>query len=216
MDLLLTKGFASGEVKSWLSATGIGAAWNEALDRGRPRSIAPRVLPLFTGRVADVLSGSGTLTAELATAVQIDAYERPSAYPEVPAIVTRPLDDLWSVPAGSYQTILFSTVLHHEPDPESLVERVLRTQCPERLVVIENCVDEGVSKDFHDFMDAFFNISLNDFAVDCPGEHRTVQGWLDFLGRYGSASFAGRLDAVTGMPFPYEIFVVDVDREACR
>ena len=211
VDLLFTTGFQSAEVKHWLSSTGIRADWNDALDHGRPRSIAPHVLPLFTGRVADVLSGSGTLTAELAATVRIDAYERPSAYPDAPAVVTRPLDELWAMPPGTYQSVLLSTVLHHEPDPAATMERVLRKVRPDRLVIIENCLSDSVSEQFHDFMDTFFNLSLNDFDVDCPGEHRTVDGWLDFLGGYGRTRFCGRLHDVTGMPFPYEVFVVDLD-----
>ncbi|MFD4504510.1 2-phosphosulfolactate phosphatase [Streptomyces sp. NPDC058457] len=43
---------------------------------------------------------------------------------------TRPLDALWDTGTGVYDTALFATVLHHEPDPAALVERVLITLRP--------------------------------------------------------------------------------------
>ncbi|WP_217548946.1 hypothetical protein [Streptomyces sp. GbtcB6] len=210
LDLLHAQGFRSREVKEWLAETGLGAAWNAALDGGRPRSVAPYLAPLLAGRTADVLSGSGTLTSALARTADVDAYERVGAYPTEPAVQTRPLDALWDMGTGVYDTALFATVLHHEPDPALLVERVLITLRPTRLAVVENCLSDTVSNEFHDFMDAFFNLCLNDFAVDCPGEHRTIEGWLDFLGQYGDARLVHQLKDVTGIPFPYEIFVVDL------
>lgn len=107
-------------------------------------------------------------------------------------------------------------MLHHEPDPAALVERVPTTLRPTRLAVVENCLSDTVSNEFHDFMDAFFNLCLNDFAVDCPGEHRTIEGWLDALGQYGDAHLVHRLKDVTGIPFPYEIFIADVRPEDAR
>ncbi|MEV8537105.1 hypothetical protein [Streptomyces sp. NPDC051211] len=214
LDLLDAGGFRSPEVKDWLARTGIGAAWNTALDEGRPRSVAPYLTPLLTGRTVDVLSGSGTLTAALARTSPVDAYERAGAYPDAPAVPTRPLDHLWPTGPGVYDTALFATVLHHEPDPAALVEAVLTSLRPTRLVIVENCLSETVSNEFHDFMDDFFNLCLNDFDVDCPGEHRTVEGWLDFLGRYGRTRLVHRLDDVTGIPFPYEVFTVDIRPDA--
>lgn len=216
LDLVHAEGLHGHEVKRWLADTGLGAAWNAALDHGRPRSVAPYLTPLLSGRTADVLSGSGTLTAALARAAHVDAYERAGAYPDEPAAPTRPLEDLWRSGAGFYDTALFATVLHHEPDPAALVERVLATLRPARLVVVENCLSDTVSSEFHDFMDDFFNVCLNDFDVDCPGEHRTIEGWLDFLGDYGRAHLVHQLTDVAGIPFPYEIFVVDVGPKGAR
>ncbi|MFG3248800.1 hypothetical protein [Streptomyces sp. NPDC048187] len=210
LDLLHTHGFQSHEAKNWLSDTGIGPAWNAALDEGRPLSVAPFLAPLLAGRNADVLSGSGTLTAALARTNDIDAYERVGAYPTDPAVLTQPLNSLWDVGPGIYDTALFSTVLHHEPDPSALIEKVLTTLRPTRLVVLENCLSATVSNEFHHFMDDFFNLCLNDFDVDCPGEHRTVEGWLAFLSQYGDTQLVHQLTDVTGIPFSYEIFLVEV------
>ncbi|WP_030816784.1 hypothetical protein [Streptomyces sp. NRRL F-2799] len=210
LDLLHAQGFRSQDIKDWLTETGIGAAWNAALDEGRPLSVAPCLTPLLTGRTADILSGSGTLTAALARTAEVDAYERAGAYPAEPAVPTKPLDTLWSVGPGVYDTALFATVLHHEPAPSTLIEKVLATLHPTRLAVVENCLSSTVSNEFHDFMDSFFNLCLNDFDVECPGEHRTVEGWLEFLGHYGDTRLVHQLPDVAGIPFPYEIFLVEV------
>ncbi|POX58672.1 hypothetical protein C3492_36215 [Streptomyces sp. Ru62] len=71
------------------------------------------------------------------------------AHPADPAVPAKPL----------YDTALFATVLHHEPDPSALIEKVLATARPTRLAVVENCLSATVSNEFHDFMDSFFNLA---------------------------------------------------------
>jgi hypothetical protein len=98
-------------------------------------------------------------------------------------------------------------VLHHEPDPVGLLDQLAGLRC-RRWVVVENCLDEDNTEEFHLFVDRFFNECLNRFNVPCVPQHRTVDGWHALLSRYGSVNAGPTKVDVPGIPFPYELLVV--------
>jgi hypothetical protein len=173
--------------------------------------LEPVISSFVYGRVADVLSGDGTLTRAISLVVEdLVAYERKGAYPDLPVYPTKPFEHFREVLPGSYDCLLVSTVLHHEVELEELLASMMRVHA-RRWVAVENCISKSASVEFHEALDLFFNCILNQFDVDCPVNHRDAEGWLELLGKYGSARLVAQLDDVPGIPFPYEIFVVDMD-----
>jgi hypothetical protein len=198
-----------------LDHTGIRAQWNQVFAEKRSRFVASWVAGHLRAPVLDVLGGDFTLLAALTehgfTADQLTGCERAGAYETdwsaLPFTVHDVPEDV-SLPPGQYGSVLVSTVLHHEPDLERLLEAICRTGA-RRWVVVENCLDAENDEAFHRYVDEFFNRCLNTFDVACTTQHRTAAQWRRLLGEFGTLTFEETRHEVPGMPFPYTLFVVD-------
>lgn len=209
--------FAAGEdsaasASTLLIRSGVRARWNDVLRRDRAAVLAARIRPLVAEPLLDVLAGDGSVCRALADlgVTRLAATERSGAYadsvlpPEVPF---QPCDGDLDFTRFAASTALLSTVLHHEPDPVRLLDALARAAVP-RWIVVENCVTPEYSRPFHRFADRFFNHCLNEFAVDCVEQHRTLVEWTDLLARYGSVTVVDESFAVPGIPFPYSLLIV--------
>lgn len=198
-----------------LHLAGVRTWWNAVFARQRSAFIADWVLAHLKPPVLDVLGGDFTVLRALLTRglnpEQVVGCERSYAYDlqwsefDFPV---HPVPEDLTLPDVAAYTLLISTVLHHEPEPERLLQAAAVLAAP-RWVVIENCVDGDNDAQFHLFVDEFFNRCLNNFEVPCVAQHRTASQWQELLGRYGSVTHIETRQEVPGMPFPYTVFVVD-------
>jgi hypothetical protein len=213
--LLAEEGPGSPNGAAVLEQYGVRHEWNRVFAADRAKALAYWVGPYLKPPVLDVLGGDFTVLRALidnglAAGVCIGC-ERLTAYdtnweklPFPVYAVPEPME----LPQPRYRTALVSTVLHHERDPEQLLS-ALAAGPAERLVVIENTVDTENTEHFHLFVDEFFNRCLNQFDVSCVPQHRTITEWQDLLGLYGRVTLAGIMEDVPGIPFPYQMFIVD-------
>lgn len=213
--LLAEEGPSSPTCAAVLEESGVRREWNRVFAYERASTLADWIGPHLRPPVLDVLGGDFTvlraLVAHGLAAGSCVGCERRAAYGTDWGELPFPVYDAREavgLPPVNYQTALVSTVLHHERDPELLLAE-LSAGPAERWVVIENALDEENSEDFHLFVDEFFNCCLNSFDVPCVAQHRTVDQWLKLLDRYGHARFAGQMKAVPGIPFPYQMLIVD-------
>jgi hypothetical protein len=212
---LAEEGPASPTGSEVLKRTGVRSEWNRVLARQRSEALAGWIGPYLEPPVLDVLGGDFMVLLALVNngldASACIGCERRSAYETDWDDLAFPVYDVpepLELPSRYYRTALVSTVLHHEPDVQRLLE-ALAAGPAERWVVIENACDADNSEPFHLFVDEFFNRCLNTFDVPCVPQHRTVAQWCEILGNYGQASFAGVMEDVPGIPFPYQMFIVD-------
>lgn len=183
--------------------------WNNILDNERSATLGAIILPYCRGRTADLLSGTGSVTRWLSEFGGIDvvAYERLSQYQrfQFPTIDISRL----SSQHGQYETVLAIAVLHHEASPAQFMQNICSIGA-KRAIIVENCLVPEWPQDAHDYMDSFFNLSLNQFGIDCPGEHQSEVVWIDFLSKFGEVSKSEYLPPIPGIPFPYHLFVVEL------
>jgi hypothetical protein len=213
--LLAEEGPGSPAAAAILERCGVRGEWNRVFATERSKVLAAWVRPYLMPPVLDVLGGDFTVLRALVDngldASDCVGCERLSAYDinwedlpfSVNDIPFKP-----QLPPVRYRTALVSTVLHHEPDLEQLLSALAEGPA-ERWVVIENARDDDYGEEFHLFVDEFFNRCLNTFDVACVPQHRTVLEWYEILSRYGQATVAGVMDEVPGMPFPYQMIIVD-------
>lgn len=195
-----------------LRTTGIRRQWNEVFARQRSAVVVQWLLPLVQCPLLDVLAGDFTLTRQLhAAGATVVATERKDAYEVTWSQQPFPVVDhteLGSLTAEGTVSALLCAVLHHEPNPAELLDQ-LDGFGHARWIVVENCVDDDNTDEFHLLVDRFFNGCLNQFDVPCVPEHRTREQWSQLLGRYGTVSTIDTRRDVPGIPFPYDLFVVD-------
>jgi hypothetical protein len=205
----------TGGVKSasdLLVRSGVRARWNDVLRHDRAAALATRIRPLVSEPLLDVLSGDGSVCRALSAlgVARLSATERTGAYADSalpPDIAFRPFTEDLDLARFGASTALLSTVLHHEADPVRLLDALERAAVP-RWIVVENCVTPEYSRPFHRFADRFFNNCLNEFAVECVDEHRTLVEWTDLLARHGDVTVVDAAFAVPGIPFPYSLLLV--------
>lgn len=213
--LLAEEGPGSPAAAALLERCGGRREWNRVFAADRANALAHWTSSYLIPPVLDVLGGDFTVLRALVdnglAASACIGCERRTAYDtnweELPFPVY-PMPDPVELPQSPHRTALISTVLHHEADLERLLS-ALAAGPAERWVVIENAVDSENTQDFHLFVDEFFNRCLNEFDVSCVPQHRTVTEWQELLGHYGRVRFAGVMEEVPGIPFPYQMFVVD-------
>jgi hypothetical protein len=211
--LLEMEGTGSPSAARILADSGIRARWNTVFAEDRSATLAQWLGPELSTPWLDLLAGDFTLTRALAQTGNPPAVavERRCAYPTDWAVQPFPVRDLAELPAlrrEPFGAALVCTVLHHEPDPATLLEALGELDCA-RWVVVENCLDEDNDEAFHLLVDEFFNGCLNSFDVPCVPQHRVAAEWVGMLSRYGEVRSCGRRQDVPGIPFPYEAFVVE-------
>lgn len=210
--LLEQQGPASPAAAQVLEDSGVRRQWNGVFSRRRAGQVAAWLDPHVGGHMLDVLAGDFTLTRELHAGGRrsVVAVERGGSYQTDWSAQPFPVLDyaeLDRVGQERFDTAVISAVLHHEPDPVGLLDRLDMLHC-RRWVVVENCLDVDNSEAFHLFVDRFFNECLNRFDVPCVSQHRTHSQWRTLLGRYGEVTVAESRRDVPGIPFPYDLFVV--------
>jgi hypothetical protein len=211
--LLEDGGVEAAGARELLRRAGIRRRWNRLFAVARAGFLAEQLAPLLLPPVLDVLAGDCTVSRALVElgVHPVRAVERLWQYPDVNwSEVGLPISDI-SSPGWSddgERTLLLCTVLHHEPDPVTLLNDLAESSLARRWVIVENCVDARYGPDFHRLIDEFFNRCLNQFLCACVPEHRTATEWAGLLGKYGAVGGYRELPIVPGLPFPYQIFVV--------
>ncbi|ABM08489.1 hypothetical protein [Paenarthrobacter aurescens] len=209
-------GFESDKARYMLVSSGVRAAWNMNFAEQRSRAVADWVAPHLCGQTkpaVDLLAGDCRLTGMIAarTGQQITALERVGHFDDIidnELIDFVPWEDGDALPHTD--TIFLGAVLHHERDPQAILDAVMSTTAT-KLVVLENCIDEDFSGDLHPALDLFFNQTLNQFGSDCVREHRTAAEWEEFLAPFGVLVHYSELSPVPALPFPYQLMVFKRD-----
>jgi len=195
----------------------VGDHWAGALSSLRAERLAAWLAPHVEGaRVLDLLCGDGAIGAQLEAMVgkEVCFVERAGQW----GVVRRPwLEriqdfDEFSREAerGIYDTVILSTVLHHETDPGATLQ--LAVHCARRRVlIVENCIEQDFHHDYHLLVDALFNCSLFSTSLAWPGKHRTAEGWLQLCAPYGGVAVLDRSEDVPGIPLAHTLIMLDVD-----
>lgn len=213
--LLERDGPKSQEAAALLRESGTRTSWNEAFAIKRSKMLADWFAPFIHPPLLDVLAGDGSVTCALADLgiSPIAATERLDDYANLPTVqhsdVTidrHPSEG--QIGSLDAHTVLICTVLHHEPDPVALLDR-LDKQAGSRWLVVENCLEAGFDEAFHQFVDLFFNCCLNEIDIPCVEQHRSPQAWRQLLSEYGTVVHDEARFDVPGIPFPYRLYVVD-------
>ncbi len=207
----------------YLNDLGVRDRWNTTFRYHRASYIAKWVLPYLRGRVLDVLGGDGRIARVLREyGCDVAVTERPG----IPQSYTNYEQDqvnwvdhdlLFSLePNDTFDTVLLSTALHHEADPIALLAGSCRI-ARQRVVIIENCIEEGLSSNFHVLVDDFFNNCLNRTPLPCPAQHRSLDEWLNNIPKHARPVMIDRIDALPGVPLSHHLIVAHIEQpEAYR
>jgi hypothetical protein len=201
-------------INSELEFSEIRSRWNTVLREWRAAQMAEWVLPSIRGSLLDLLCGEGDVGERLSQhQVDVTLTERSNAYDydrrnhRVPYY---PFETLAQMePQPTFDTVLLCAVLHHEPDPEALLSLGAR-MARQRLIIVENCLEPDFPLDYHLLVDIFFNNCLNKIAVDCPASHKTLEGWVALISKYGKVETVGRRDSTPGIPLSHHLLVVEL------
>ncbi len=204
---------STDNIKRLLRESGLGHHWNTVLDAGRSTYLAEKImsyLPESNSTILDVLSGTGTLANELrmrgCTVVETERfsdYGRSSAshatvdFSRRAILRNRPFD-----------VVMVVTSIHHEPRVDPLIGW-LSTLHTKQYLIIENLRTEDTDLALHERMDWFFNRCLNDFGAECPGWYWDKSQWEMIAQSLGNAHWQETLDNVPGIPFSYDLFLVN-------
>ena len=192
----------------------IRTRWNSVLAAERSAAIADWIAPHVEGTLLDLLCGDGRVGESLVHRYGVDVTltERAGAYVcdrKEHRVQYYPFDTFSRLsPQPQFDVVLLCTVLHHEPDPESLLALSARV-ARQKIVIVENCLETECPADYHLLIDLFFNQWLNAIEIDCPANHRTAQEWLHLTSKYGDTTFFERKGKLPGIPPPHYLFVID-------
>jgi hypothetical protein len=209
--LIQCEGPCSRGAARFLVESGIRIRWNEAFALHRAHVVAEWVAPHLTAPLLDVLAGDLSVTRQLVmrglapiTATERLAHYQEYLYHDDIELLDHP--DHGDLP-GQASSVLMCTVLHHEPEPRRLLDRIAEKQV-DRWVIVENCLELEYGGEFHTFMDLFFNSCLNNIGIPCVDEHRTSGEWRGLFANYGKVVLEDARWEVPGIPFPYRMFVI--------
>jgi hypothetical protein len=216
VKLLVEKG-PSGytEIHDFLATSGVQNRWNGVFYHCRSAALAQWVLPHVRGSLIDVLCGSGRIGGILSDlGVPTSLSERSLVRDSYPVVESA---QLWldhdtladEATPCSYDTVLLSTALHHDPDPERLLELGLKL-ASSRLIIVENCVETDLSPEMHIFVDDFFNYCLNKTPLPCPAQHRSVDEWSSLLKDRARLVFSDRRNSLPGIPLSHHLLVAEI------
>lgn len=217
MGAFLQKRFAAlVEIARELEINGIGDKWNAVLFRERSECIASWIAPFVFGNMLDMLCGDGSVGSQLALiGKHVTLTEREESYNfdhskhELPFLTVDTLTKSSTLPC--FETVLLSTVLHHESNPElllSLAAKIARR----RIIIVENCLENSNPTDFQLVMDIFFNHCLNQTSLYSPGHHRSAEDWVSLVSLYGNVCSIDRRENIPGIPLSHHLIVIDVEK----
>lgn len=204
------------KVGEFFAISGIQTQWRSALMKARADWLAGWIAPEIRGTtVLDLLCGDGAVGVQVSKAAQtsIHLVERQSQR----GTVTRPwLNNIEEFSRfaiaktrARFDTVLLCTVLHHEQDAERTLELAARS-ASERVVIVENCLEERYCADYHLLIDMLFNCSLYRTQLASPGEHRTSAEWCNLCSNFGTPRIVDRSIEVPGIPLAHTLIVVDM------
>jgi hypothetical protein len=197
-------------LSSFLESTGIRQRWNEACAKYRATELAKWITPHIRGRLMDLLSGDGRIGENLASnGADVLLVERPDVYDVDHGSHSTPfqlLDESKTLPV--VDTVLLSTVLHHELDADGLLQLASKS-ARRRLILVENCLESEHPSEFQEFMDLFFNHCLNHTALDSPMNHRTAEQWVEACAFYGIPVAVDRKERLPGIPLSHHLIVIE-------
>ncbi len=203
-----SRGFA--QVEPILDSSGIRRRWNRVLQNDRSATIAASIRPYVHGSVLDLLCGAGDLAAALRSKeLDFMLCERyvPSVLRHKPFQFVAFQDIFRELADVTFDTILLSTVLHHEYDPDSVLHWA--GAHARRLILIENAIDADNDAEYQMLVDIFFNHCLNVTGAPSPGSHRTLHEWEQACTPYGDISVTQRLPDVPGVPLSHVLLIVE-------
>jgi hypothetical protein len=197
-----------------LVASGLREAWNRVLSEKRSAALGRWVAGHVEGTVLDLLCGDGRVGEWLSQqGMPVVLCEREAAYEvdrevhQAPFLPFEKLDAQFRA-----DTVLVSTVLHHEPEPEPLM-RLAAALGRARLVIVENGLEDQAPDDFQLLMDFFFNRCLNQFDVPAVARHCTPASWQASASRFGRPLLYQRREHLPGIPLPHHLFVIDLYKD---
>lgn len=182
--------------------TSIMSAMHRPVYNARLRALVRKITPHIRAgdKVLDVGCGNGTLGKAILdnpacpARVEIEGLERVPRGSE-PITVhayagpTMPFED------NTYDTVIIADVLHHEPEPDTLLAECARVS--RRLVIIKDHQIRGViAQQRVAFMDWAANAP---YGVPCLFRYNTPNGWTKTLNRHGLDPVE-RLDAMKLYP----------------
>lgn len=193
-----------------LENSGIRDRWNSACARHRANELARWAAPHVRGQLIDLLCGDGRIGENLAKkGADVLLVERPDVYDVDHSAHSAPFRFFEEAePLPIVDTVLLSTVLHHEPLADELLQLAAKS-ARRRLILIENCLEPEYPADFQEFMDLFFNHCLNHTALDSPLNHRTADGWVDACAFYGAPVAIDRKERLSGIPLSHHLIVIE-------
>jgi hypothetical protein len=216
--LLVEKGPAAyPEIYDFLADRGVRRRWNGIFYHCRSAAMAHWVLPHVRGNTIDLLCGSGRTGGILSNlGVPMTLSERDAvrdSYAKVEDSLSWVDHDTLADEAvpKSYDTVLLITALHHEPDPEQLLQLAL-TLASKRVIIVENCVETDLSPEMHVLVDDFFNYGLNKTPLPCPAQHRSIDDWGAMLKGRARPVFSDRRDSMPGILLSHHLLVAEVIR----
>lgn len=196
----------------FLESSTIGRRWNRVLATDRAPFLAELLAPHVTGTVLDLLCGNGAVARSLQqlTGTPVAMVERSGCDDgQIAAATVLEFDEFRSSKGdAAYDTVLLCTVLHHEWDPMTLLAIAART-VRRRIIVVENCIDDGCPMEYQELVDLIFNESLNRTSLPCPGSHQTLAEWLSLCARFGEARAVAAVAAVPGIPLSHDLIVME-------
>jgi hypothetical protein len=196
----------------FLESSTIGRRWNRVLAADRAPFLAELLAPHVAGTLLDLLCGNGAVARSLqcligAPVAMVERFGCDDG--QIAAAKVLDFSEFRSSNRdASYDTVLLCTVLHHERDPITLLSMAAQT-ARRRIIVVENCIDEGCPMNYQELVDLIFNESLNRTSLPCPGSHRTVAEWLSLCTQFGQARVVGAVDAVPGIPLSHDLIVIE-------
>ncbi|CAH0305583.1 hypothetical protein [Pseudomonas brassicacearum] len=205
---------ALSHLRQELSQTGLRDSWNWVLNHARSTFLAGLIAPYVEGVTMDLLCGDGALAIELEkmTGQLVHLVERPKDVlntwrPWNSRI--RPFGSMGtSLDSIEADTVVLSTVLHHELFPRDLIRTAIH-KTKKKLVIIENCIDEVFDAEYQVFVDLFFNTCLNETSLDSPGAHLREDEWTAILYEFGfsQVDVVERTTQVPGIPLSHTVMV---------
>lgn len=207
---LLSEDHDFTRLSTHLESSGIRERWNRACALRRAAEIGNWTAPHVRGRLMDLLCGDGRVGENLARrGFDTTLIERQETYGVDRAAHSAPFtlfEEDGTLP--EVDTVLLSTVLHHEPDADALLKRAAAA-ARRRLILVENCLEAAYPAEFQEFMDLFFNHCLNHNDLDSPMSHRTPDDWIEACAFYGSPIVVERKERLPGIPLSHHLIVIE-------
>lgn len=196
----------------FLESSMIGRRWNRVLLADRAPFLAEFIAPHSVGTVLDLLCGTGAVARSLQrlTGATVEMVERAGCDDGgIAAATVRDFNEFrLSRRELAYDTVLLCTVLHHEWDPVTVLKMAVRT-ARRRIIIVENCIDDGCPRDYQELVDRIFNESLNRTSLPCPGSHKTRAEWLSLCSSFGEARAVAAVAEAPGIPLSHDLIVIE-------
>jgi len=161
-------------------------AWNIQFDVYRSKELAQRIIPYLQGDlIVDGLCGSGKIANKIveSTDKNVICIERNhQKYIANKVKSTLIWLDFYQKLAWpkNVDTLILSTVLHHEMKPENTFKHFLERLKPKRIILVENPIYPEYGKSFQTITDFFYQRGLNNLPDPIPSQHKTNKQWVAF------------------------------------